>query len=1156
MKNYYLHRLLLCLWLCTLMCFFVRPLTAGEPGGEPDAIGEQELSTPQQIDQRIEQIKAEDDLTEETRTKLENLYVRIKENLQSAAQNRERINTLTRERENAPAKLKQLKQKLEQIVPEPEPDVPEKASFDELETRLNGVRAAFKNTREEVAQLDAELKRRAERRAELADLQVETRKQLEALEEQIEATSRPPASDRTGRAEYLLLRSRAQDIRTQLAAYEEELRSYDARRELLATRRELAARRVAHYRHLAEKWREIVSNRRQKEAQETAEEAVETTEQMSELHSRLGEIASENQQLVQQRTGPEGLLAEIKTTSSTLDELQGKLAKLEEEFSMVKEKVEAAGLANAIGRLLLRKEANLPQLPVHRRKIKQRRAKMANVQFHLIELEEQRSNLADLNRAVSELMSEISLGRQAPSQEKIRSAARELLSRRREYLDALIRDYNRYFGQLVDLQIVERGLVSTVREYGEYIGERVLWVQNTQHLASDTFRKAFAALAWLVDPGNWRQAGRAFWHGLGTSPGVAVAALIILLVLIWARSPIRSRLVKTAERLHKTPEDKFSYTLEAIGMTMAFALLWPGLLWFIGWKMGAPVTASPFARSVGAGLRLGAGFFLLLQFLRVMCFENGLVDKHFRLREEAARFMRRHLAWFMCIFVTVCALHGSFNYQPNTAWQESLGRIAFMIETSSAAIFFALAFRPSAPLVRAYMRRHRESYLQRIRYLLYGLIILLPICLTVAAAFGYYHTATELGRRLFWTTLLFVTAGFANAVVVRWLVLQRRRLAVKEAEERREEEDQKETSTDGTEFLPAEEPEGEQSLYTLSQQTRRFVAAGLGFGLLIGLWMIWSEIVPALGILEQVELWSITAKVGADGAGEATEAIEQTIPITLADCFGALIIVVLTVIATRNVPGLLNIFVLKNLPLDRGVSFAITTLSRYCIIAVGAILAFGQIGLGWSKVQWLVAAMGVGLGFGLQEIFANFISGLIILFERPMRVGDTVTVGETSGTVTRIRIRATTITDWDRKELVVPNREFVTGRLINWSLSDTVLRLKFQVGVAYGSDVELAEETLLEIAKSHPVVLEEPPPKVVFEGFGDSCLNLELRLFVPDLESRIQVGHEIHRSIDSAFREAGLEIAFPQMDVHMRRSDAELPVRLKKDSGDQDGETQ
>ena len=159
--------------------------------------------------------------------------------------------------------------------------------------------------------------------------------------------------------------------------------------------------------------------------------------------------------------------------------------------------------------------------------------------------------------------------------------------------------------------------------------------------------------------------------------------------------------------------------------------------------------------------------------------------------------------------------------------------------------------------------------------------------------------------------------------------------------------------------------------------------------------------------------------------------------------------------------------------MDAGARYAYTTISRYTITTVGVIVTLGLLGVRWSSLQWLIAALSVGLGFGLQEIVANFVSGLIVLFERPFRIGDLVTIGDTSGRVNRIRIRATTILDWDRRELIVPNKEFITGKLINWSLTDQTTRIGVSVGVAYGTDTALVKEILNKIAREHPLVLKE-----------------------------------------------------------------------------------
>jgi potassium efflux system protein len=200
----------------------------------------------------------------------------------------------------------------------------------------------------------------------------------------------------------------------------------------------------------------------------------------------------------------------------------------------------------------------------------------------------------------------------------------------------------------------------------------------------------------------------------------------------------------------------------------------------------------------------------------------------------------------------------------------------------------------------------------------------------------------------------------------------------------------------------------------------------------------------------------------------------------------------------------------------------------------------------WAQIQWLIAALGVGIGFGLQEIVANFISGLIILFERPIRVGDYVSVGDTSGHVTRIQIRATTIQTRDRKELLVPNKEFITGRLLNWSLSDQVTRILIPVGIAYGSDVDKAMALVTEAAQENPRVLEEPLPFTAFEGFGDNTLNLSLRCFIDSIDYRLPTISQLNQAINQKLNAAGIVIAFPQRDLHLDTT-RPLEIHIRRD---------
>jgi potassium efflux system protein len=286
-------------------------------------------------------------------------------------------------------------------------------------------------------------------------------------------------------------------------------------------------------------------------------------------------------------------------------------------------------------------------------------------------------------------------------------------------------------------------------------------------------------------------------------------------------------------------------------------------------------------------------------------------------------------------------------------------------------------------------------------------------------------------------------------------------------------------------------------------------------------------------------------------AGEILNVTRDVIqPVTIADLIFAAMIAVVTLISAQNLPGLLEISVLQKLPLENSIRYLIKTLCSYVILLLGLVVSFGVIGVHWNQVQWMATALTFGLAFGLQEMFANFVAGIIILFERPIRVGDIVTLDEISGTVSRVRIRATTITNWDRKDFIVPNKDFITGRVLNWTLTDQVNRIVINVGVAYGSDTALAKQLLVKIAKEHPLIVDDPPPQATFEEFGDSSLLIVTRCFISmrDISSRIKVIDELHSIIDTKFRQAEIEIAFPQRDLHIRSFSPPVSVESRNGS--------
>ena len=196
-------------------------------------------------------------------------------------------------------------------------------------------------------------------------------------------------------------------------------------------------------------------------------------------------------------------------------------------------------------------------------------------------------------------------------------------------------------------------------------------------------------------------------------------------------------------------------------------------------------------------------------------------------------------------------------------------------------------------------------------------------------------------------------------------------------------------------------------------------------------------------------------------------------------------------------------------------------------------------------MQWLLAALTLGLGFGLQEIFGNFFSGLMILFEKPIRIGDTVTIRDLTGTISKINIRATTIIDWDRKEIIIPNKAFITEQLINWSLSDPITRITTTISVARDSDTSLVEALLHQAIQECHYSLKTPEPEIWFAGFGSHTQDYEVRAFAKQMDMRWPLRHELHNNIHKKFKENNVIIAYPQLEVYLQGSNRSPDSKIK-----------
>ncbi|MFC2135170.1 mechanosensitive ion channel family protein [Bacteroidota bacterium] len=271
--------------------------------------------------------------------------------------------------------------------------------------------------------------------------------------------------------------------------------------------------------------------------------------------------------------------------------------------------------------------------------------------------------------------------------------------------------------------------------------------------------------------------------------------------------------------------------------------------------------------------------------------------------------------------------------------------------------------------------------------------------------------------------------------------------------------------------------------------------------------------------------------------------INQT-EISLSSVVIFILILIIFLLFSRFLKNRLLNRILSRFHLEEGFQFTFLRITQYVIISIGVVVAFQFVGIDLSGLTVILGFLSVGIGFGLQNITSNFIAGLILLFERPINVGDRVTVGDTEGDVVNIHIRSTTIKSLNNISIIVPNSEFISSSVINWSHSDKKIRVDLDVGVSYNSDLDLVLKVLKDIALANPEVINKPEPEVQLKNFGDSSWDMQLRFWIENPKRYYYVRSDINCEIVREFRKNNIEIPFPQRDLHVRSS-VKLPIAGK-----------
>ncbi len=921
------------------------------------------------------------------------------------------------------------------------------------------------------------------------------------------------------------LEARQYLLRSQIASLEREITSLPARQLTLGLRRDLANIKAQRVQEEVIDLQDKTGRRRLADARTAVDRAESEMSAIEKAHPFVQEFASENVLIGRD-------LLEIEEAVSTYPRLQ---AEARRKRDAVKNDLDVATRLTELGQINRQSSATLRRLRNQRAPVSSVTADITQTRQVEIDATQQRLwseeqlrlfPVGQFNRDAL-LGDWLQLNPGAPEFSVEDDAfLLNLYNTRRSLLQEMSDASFSLITEAETLETTQVELQKFTAELADLLNQKLLWLPSVRSVDLGWPERAARGATKVFSSANLSSAFTVFKDQITRFWVILLFFGLLLFVTFGFRKNLREEIIETANNVGRVQKDSYWNTPNTLIASAIIAAPIPLLVFVFGVLFKVSDSPDLFIDDLGqTGIEL-SGFLWFFLMWGEWCRDRGLFDAHYKLPVGIRHEILRQLRWFIpfaAVFIALVTLTQN-SREPDI--YEGFSLFAFIV---AAILLAAFGFRILRSKRKAIKKALSENdLLWRYRHGITFIVVALPLLAAILAAAGYYDTARELLSRLFFSAGLVIATYALYGLLRRSVLVAQRRLSLKHAIERREQvmkaKAEQEAAESRGEVAPPLLNYEEIDVESLSRQSVQLINTFIVLGFAILMWVFWQDLFPALSIFDEVRPFG------------------DNVEVSLWNIIQALAIAVLTFISAKNLPGFLEVFVLNRSKLDRGTRYAIVSVLGYIIMGIGIVWAFDKLGMQWSQLQWIAAALSVGIGFGLQEIIANFISGLIILFERPIRVGDYITIGTQSGTVQRIRIRATTLSDLDNREIFIPNKELITQKLMNWTLTDSITRIIIPVGIAYGSDTDKAREIMLDVINSNSRVLEKPKSNVFFLGFGDSSLDFELRIFVRSVDDRFAVSHDIHTEINKALEKAGITIPFPQRDLHIISNPGSAPA--------------
>ncbi|WP_319381030.1 mechanosensitive ion channel domain-containing protein [Thiomicrorhabdus sp.] len=953
-----------------------------------------------------------------------------------------------------------------------------------------------------------------------AGQQSQIKNTIAQLKESAGKVQKETAADLNQTIQDFALRARLQALEASLHLIAFQMDNLGRLTELAQAQRDFWATRKALAQKNSEQLQAQLQTLKAAEAEEALKQTLETAVEPGSL---LYPIQKNIIRLQQQKAD---LIRREQQIEQKINASNDAIATIKSHFSRDEQIVALQGSRETIAQVLHKRLETLDALEVAPREIARTKDSINQAVLTQLLLSEKLRELQQqpTEALLADLLGETLYEQSLDSSGKPTKTAAMLVSQYVQSAKELQNLYPGYISKLAELNTTYNQQHEQIGNYSQFLNNHLLWLPNIGLLNLISTESLNDSLLWLLSTERISVLMQDAYRTAETHLPQVVLWLLILISLLVGRHRFIAAQSRLALKLASIRTDAFHYSLQALIYTLLLALPLPWFMLVAGELLSLSDPTHDVTIGVSNGL-LDAGLLVLvLNSLKEVCRKDGLAERHFHWKESVRRTLRRELNWAIPSGALLILLVDITTDSSGPADTQLIGRIAFLALMVAFALLLFRLWSKRSPIMRDFQNSRPNAVWLQLHFIWFPLSLLFPLLMIWSTTYGYYYSSLVIADKINWTLATVLSLYLIRELFLRSLYLsERKQLYTEHLQKHQAELEQLHDDTASSESAIPEEPEMDYE--KLSKQVRQALNLSFILAFIAANWMIWGELISALNLINDAPL-SITKSQIIDG-------VVQQVPLTLGDLVIGIALGAMTLLLSKDLPGLLEFLLLQHLPISRAARYAITSLTQYLIAIIGFVVIFRALGIEWSNIQWLVAALSVGLGFGLQEIVANFISGIILLFEQPMRVGDIVTVDDVTGKVSKIRIRATTIVNWDRQELVIPNKQIITGKFINWSLSDSITRIKIDVGIAYGSDVKRALVLIKEAASQHPQVIKDPEPFVIFENFGDSALLLSLRAYIDDLEKLIQTRSELNNAINDALNGAGIVIAFPQLDIHL-----------------------